>query len=96
MRRTVFEQHPWVAMNLFKMFDEAKRRCFSRLRDFTCARVPLPWAAAIADDIAARCGPETLRIVTGSWVHVPRRSSLDDVGIFGCSRVNLSPAVRGV
>src|SRR5262249_38050068 len=21
MRRTVFEQHPWIAMNLFKMFD---------------------------------------------------------------------------
>jgi 4,5-dihydroxyphthalate decarboxylase len=58
LRRTVFEQHPWVAMNLFKMFDEAKRRCFNRLRDFTCARVPLPWAAAIADEIAARFGPD--------------------------------------
>src|SRR5207248_11744465 len=23
MRRAVFEQHPWAAMNLFKMFDEA-------------------------------------------------------------------------
>ncbi len=58
MRRAVFEQHPWAAMNLTKMFDEAKRRCFDRLRDFTCARVPLPWAAAIADDIAARFGPD--------------------------------------
>ena len=28
IRRAVFEQHPWVAMNLYKMFDEAKRRCF--------------------------------------------------------------------
>jgi 4,5-dihydroxyphthalate decarboxylase len=58
MRRTVFEQHPWIAMNLFKMFDEAKRRCFNRLRDFTCARIPLPWAAAIADEIAAGYGPD--------------------------------------
>ena len=58
IRRAVFEQHPWVAMNLFKMFDEAKRRCFDRLRDFTCARIPLPWAAAIADEIAARFGPD--------------------------------------
>src|SRR6516165_10555687 len=40
IRRTVFEQHPWIAMNLFKMFDEAKRRCFNRMRDFTCARIP--------------------------------------------------------
>jgi 4,5-dihydroxyphthalate decarboxylase len=58
IRRSVFEQHPWVAMNLYKMFDEAKRRCFARLRDFTCARIPLPWAAAIADEIAAGYGPD--------------------------------------
>jgi 4,5-dihydroxyphthalate decarboxylase len=58
IRRTVFEQHPWIAMNLFKMFDEAKRRCFNRIRDFTCARIPLPWAAAIADEIAAGYGPD--------------------------------------
>ena len=58
IRRAAFEQHPWIAMNLFKMFDEAKRRCLSRLRDFTCARIPLPWAAAIADEIAANYGPD--------------------------------------
>ena len=45
-------------MNLFKAFDEAKRRCFDRLRDFTCARIPLPWAAAIAEEIAAGFGPD--------------------------------------
>src|SRR5262245_30941674 len=50
IRKTVFEQHPWIAMNLFKMFDEAKRRCFTRLCDFTCARLPLPWAAALVDE----------------------------------------------
>ena len=58
VRRTVLERHPWIAMNLFKMFDEAKRRCFHLLRDFTCARIPLPWAAAIADEIAAGYGPD--------------------------------------
>jgi 4,5-dihydroxyphthalate decarboxylase len=58
IRRAVFEQHPWIAMNLYKMFDEAKRRCFARLRDFTCARVPLPWAAAISDEIAKNFGPD--------------------------------------
>jgi len=58
IRRTVLEQHPWIAMNLFKMFEEAKRRCFNRLRDFTCARIPLPWAAAIAEEIAAGFGPD--------------------------------------
>lgn len=58
IRRGVLEQHPWVAMNLYKMFDAAKRRCLDRLRDFTCARIPLPWAAAIADEIAASYGPD--------------------------------------
>jgi 4,5-dihydroxyphthalate decarboxylase len=58
MRRTAYEQHPWIAMNLYKMFDEAKHRCLARLRDFTCARIPLPWAAAIADEIVAGYGPD--------------------------------------
>jgi 4,5-dihydroxyphthalate decarboxylase len=58
VRRTVLERHPWVAMNLFKMFDEAKRRCLHLLHDFTCARIPLPWAAAIADEITAGYGPD--------------------------------------
>ncbi|HLH94183.1 MAG TPA: ABC transporter substrate-binding protein [Xanthobacteraceae bacterium] len=58
MRRAVFEQYPWVAMNLFKAFEEAKRRCFERLRDFTLARAPLPWIAAIADEMAERFGPD--------------------------------------
>ena len=58
MRRTAFDQHPWIAMNLYKMFDEAKRRCFNRLADFTCARVPLPWAAAITEEIVAACGSD--------------------------------------
>ena len=58
IQRAVLARHPWVAMNLFKMFDEAKRRCFELLRDFTCARIPLPWAAAAVDEITERFGPD--------------------------------------
>jgi len=58
IRRAVLEQYPWIAMNLLKAFEESKRRCFERLRDFTCARIPLPWAAAIADEIAETYGPD--------------------------------------
>jgi len=50
MRRTVFERYPWVAMNLFKAFDEAKRRSIERIRDLTASRIPVPWSAAIADE----------------------------------------------
>jgi 4,5-dihydroxyphthalate decarboxylase len=58
IRRAAFEQHPWIAMNLVKMFEEAKQRCFARLADFTCARIPLPWAAAITDEIVKAYGPD--------------------------------------
>jgi 4,5-dihydroxyphthalate decarboxylase len=50
MRRTVFERYPWIAMNLFKAFDEAKRRSLERIRDLTASRIPVPWSAAIADE----------------------------------------------
>ena len=75
MRRTVFEQHPWIAMNLFKMFDEAKHRCFNRLRDFTCARIPLPWAAAIADEIAAGYGRDPYPMASPKAERPSRRSA---------------------
>lgn len=58
IRRGVFDQYPWIAMNLFKAFAESKRRCFERLRDFTCTRAPLPWMAAFAEEIVASCGPD--------------------------------------
>jgi 4,5-dihydroxyphthalate decarboxylase len=58
IRRAAYEQYPWIAVNLFKMLEEAKRRCLARLRDFTCARIPLPWAAAIADEISTHYGPD--------------------------------------
>jgi 4,5-dihydroxyphthalate decarboxylase len=58
IRRAVLEQHPWIAVNLFKMFETAKRRCLDLLCDFTCARVPLPWAAALASEVVDRYGPD--------------------------------------
>jgi 4,5-dihydroxyphthalate decarboxylase len=58
LRRAAFERHPWIAMNLFKAFEEAKRRSIERLRDFTCAHIPLPWAAAITDEIVKAQGED--------------------------------------
>ena len=50
MRRAVFERYPWVAVNLFKAFDEAKSRSQERIRDLTASRVPVPWSSAIAGE----------------------------------------------
>jgi 4,5-dihydroxyphthalate decarboxylase len=50
IRRAVFERYPWVAMNLFKAFEQAKARSAERVRDLTASRIPMPWSAAIADE----------------------------------------------
>jgi len=43
LRRDVFERDAWVAMNLLKAFEEAKRRSLARLADVTASHAPLPW-----------------------------------------------------
>ena len=39
LRRTAFEQHPWIATNLFKMFERPSGAASTGYADFTCARV---------------------------------------------------------
>jgi 4,5-dihydroxyphthalate decarboxylase len=58
IRRAVFERHPWVAMNLFKAFEEAKNRSAARVADITVARVPLPWSSSLAGEFAATFGSD--------------------------------------
>jgi 4,5-dihydroxyphthalate decarboxylase len=58
MRRTVYEQHPWVAMNIFNACEEAKRRCLARLRMIGIAAIPMPWASGFLEDCAATFGDD--------------------------------------
>jgi 4,5-dihydroxyphthalate decarboxylase len=58
MRRAVFERYPWVAMNLFKAFDQAKERSLERIRDLTASRIPVPWAATSADEFGKNFGAD--------------------------------------
>jgi len=58
VRRAVFDRYPWVAMNLFKAFEEAKRRSLERIRDLTASRIPVPWAPAIADEWSRNFGSD--------------------------------------
>jgi 4,5-dihydroxyphthalate decarboxylase len=48
IRRDVLVRHPWVAMNLYKAFEEAKRRSVARALDVTAPRFPVPWVAEYA------------------------------------------------
>jgi 4,5-dihydroxyphthalate decarboxylase len=37
MRRDRYEAHPWIAMNLYSAFDEAKQRSVARASDITAS-----------------------------------------------------------
>jgi 4,5-dihydroxyphthalate decarboxylase len=56
IRRAVLEAHPWVAMNLFTAFEAAKDAEVRRLREITTSLTPLPWAAALAEEMTERMG----------------------------------------
>jgi 4,5-dihydroxyphthalate decarboxylase len=43
MRREIYERDRWLAMSLFKAFDEARRRSIERAADITASFFPLPW-----------------------------------------------------
>ena len=45
MKRSVYERDRWVAMNLFKACDEARRASLARLSDLTASHIPVPWLA---------------------------------------------------
>ncbi|MGD1057809.1 MAG: 4,5-dihydroxyphthalate decarboxylase [Solirubrobacteraceae bacterium] len=48
LRSDAVERHPWIAMNLFEAFTEAKRRGVARAIDPNTPRYPVPWSFANA------------------------------------------------
>ena len=43
LKGSVLEAHPWVGMNLYKAFSEAKNRSIERLSDVTASHAPMAW-----------------------------------------------------
>jgi len=58
IRSDVLERHPWLAMNLYKAFEEAKRRSIERLSDITASHAPLAWIAPSAERMKALFGED--------------------------------------
>ena len=58
MRRALFERYPWVARNLMKAFEEAKRRSLERIGDLTVSHIPVPWAASLLPEYGAAFGED--------------------------------------
>ena len=58
IRSDVLTRHPWLAMNLYKAFDEAKRRSIERLSDITASHAPFAWLAPYAERMKALFGED--------------------------------------
>lgn len=60
IKRSVYEADPWVAMNIYKAFEEAKRRSIRRLRDVTASTVAIPWGFHVTETMGDLIfGPDT-------------------------------------
>jgi 4,5-dihydroxyphthalate decarboxylase len=58
VRRDVLHHHPWVPRNLFKAFDEAKRRSVARALEGTASFFPIPWGNAFAEETMQLLGKD--------------------------------------
>ena len=59
IKRSVFDENPWIAMNLLTAFEEAKQRSIERLSGVTASRIPMPWIYDDFDRLRdAGCGKE--------------------------------------
>jgi len=45
LRREAYERDRWIAMNLFKAFEEAKRAAETRITEIGLSHIPMPWLA---------------------------------------------------
>jgi len=58
IKSEVLERHPWLAMSLYKAFEEAKRRSVERLSDITASHAPFAWLAPYAERMKALFGED--------------------------------------
>jgi 4,5-dihydroxyphthalate decarboxylase len=49
IRRELYEQHPWIARNLYQAFCEAKRITQEELFETAALRIGLPWLVSSAE-----------------------------------------------
>jgi 4,5-dihydroxyphthalate decarboxylase len=59
-RREIVEKNPWVAANLFKAFDEARRISVERALACTSSALPLPWGYEFAKRMQAVVGNDLM------------------------------------
>ncbi len=60
MKREIFERNPWVATNLLKAFEEARRRSVERALNNTSSALPLPWGYVFAQRMQEIVGKDLM------------------------------------
>ena len=50
VKKETLERHPWIAMNLFRAFEEAKDNSLRRLSSIVNSRIAIPWSHQAYDD----------------------------------------------
>jgi 4,5-dihydroxyphthalate decarboxylase len=58
IRRELVDRHPWLPMNLFKAFEQAKNRSLARVQAITSTTVPIPWCYEHAQRAKALLGED--------------------------------------
>jgi len=48
MKKSIVDEHPWAARNLYNAFLESKRRSVERILDPAVSRYPVPWLTTYA------------------------------------------------
>jgi 4,5-dihydroxyphthalate decarboxylase len=72
LRRELAEQNPWLAMNLLKSFEQAKRNSLGRLADEGMSYYAVPWLTAQVRAVSSAFGEDF-------WPYgvAPNRATLD-------------------
>jgi 4,5-dihydroxyphthalate decarboxylase len=60
IRREIVERNPWVAMNLYKAFEQAKNRSVERALNQTSSVLPLPWGYELARRMQSIVGDDLM------------------------------------
>lgn len=58
IKAATLERHPWIAMNLFTAFDQAKRNSLRLLSSALKSQVPIPWSQDIVAEARALFGED--------------------------------------
>ncbi len=58
IRKSIADRHPWLAVNVYKAFAEAKALCMAELRQIGHLYASLPWSVAEYHRTAALMGPD--------------------------------------